>query len=720
MKRKIVSALLVMSMTASLVACGNSGSGSSDPADESVSVSSSASSESDASASASSESEAEAEESEMPEGYDETSTELYNEALGDFNDALATAKEAETVDERYALMAVAEGKLMYRMAPRTKDYTLWGSDNDRYHQYVVTTDFIKAEDYNEMRAKWDELKGTGTYESWVKEYLAGKGYTLKDSFSMPYASDPVTWDGLATSRAADTDAIINTYDGLMEYDVEGTLQPALAESYEVSDDGLTYTFHLRKDVKWTDSQGREVDTVKADDFVAGMQHMCDAQGGLEYLVQGVIKNVSQYISGEVTDFDEVGVKAVDDYTVEYTLEEPCSYFMTMLGYTIFMPMSRSYYQSQGGKFGAEYDSSAADYQYGKDSNSIAYCGPYLVTNATAKNTIVFKLSDSYWNKDNVNIKTLTWLFNDQSDVTKMYTDAKAGTVDYVNLNTSTMETAKSEGLYDQYAVVSDTDATSFMGFYNINRTATANANDGTTAKSTKSDEEIQRTNKALQNVHFRRAISFAADRGAYNAQQVGEDLKYTSLRNTFTPGYFVSLSKDTTIQINGTDTTFPAGTYYGEIVQKQIDADGVKIKVWDAENKTSDGFDGWYNPENAVEELNTAIEELAEDGITIDESNPIQIEYPYPSAVEVYTNKANSYKKSVEAALGGKVVINLVDAVDLDGWYYAGYYVNYGYEQNYDVYDVSGWSPDFGDPCSYLDTMLPDYEGYITKCFGIF
>ena len=737
MKRKIVSALLVMSMTASLVACGNSGSGSSDPADESVSVSSSASSESNASASASSESEAEAEESEMPEGYDETSTELYNEALGDFNDALATAKEAETVDERYALMAVAEGKLMesammypltsrggtyamYRMAPRTKDYTLWGSDKDRYHQYVVTTDFIKAEDYNEMRAKWDELKGTGTYESWVKEYLAGKGYTLKDSFSMPYASDPVTWDGLATSRAADNDAIINTYDGLMEYDVEGTLQPALAESYEVSDDGLTYTFHLRKDVKWTDSQGREVDTVKADDFVAGMQHMCDAQGGLEYLVQGVIKNVSQYISREVTDFDEVGVKAVDDYTVEYTLEEPCSYFMTMLGYTIFMPMSRSYYQSQGGKFGAEYDSSAADYQYGKDSNSIAYCGPYLVTNATAKNTIVFKLSDSYWNKDNVNIKTLTWLFNDQSDVTKMYTDAKAGTVDYVNLNTSTMETAKSEGLYDQYAVVSDTDATSYMGFYNINRTATANANDGTTAKSTKSDEEIQRTNKALQNVHFRRAISFAADRGAYNAQQVGEDLKYTSLRNTFTPGYFVSLSKDTTIQINGTDTTFPAGTYYGEIVQKQIDADGVKIKVWDAENKTSDGFDGWYNPENAVEELNTAIEELAEEGITIDESNPIQIEYPYPSAVEVYTNKANSYKKSVEAALGGKVVINLVDAVDLDGWYYAGYYVNYGYEQNYDVYDVSGWSPDFGDPCSYLDTMLPDYEGYMTKCFGIF
>ena len=672
--------------------------------------------------------------------YDALSEAIYNDVLGDFIAAYDAGKAVtDNVSERYALMAIAEAKLLEsatlmpltakggnyaisRVAPYSYSSVLWGNDAQRYHNAIVTTEPIKTADRDELKALWAELKGTGTYAAEATKLLESKGYTIKDTYAPggKFSSDPKTWDILATSRAADAEAIVNTYDGLVEYDCENVMQPALAESWEVSDDGLTYTFHPRQGVKWVDSQGREVGEVKADDFVAGMQHMMDVMGGLEYLIEGIIVNASEYISGDVTDFAEVGVKAVDDYTVEYTLCQPTSFFMTMLGYTIFMPMSRSYYQSQGGKFGAEYDSSAADYQYGKDSNSIAYCGPYLVTNATAKNTIVFKLSDSYWNKDNVNIKTLTWLFNDQSDVTKMYTDAKAGTVDYVNLNTSTMETAKSEGLYDQYAVVSDTDATSFMGFYNINRTATANANDGTTAKSTKSDEEIQRTNKALQNVHFRRAISFAADRGAYNAQQVGEDLKYTSLRNTFTPGYFVSLSKDTTIQINGTDTTFPAGTYYGEIVQKQIDADGVKIKVWDAENKTSDGFDGWYNPENAVEELNTAIEELAEDGITIDESNPIQIEYPYPSAVEVYTNKANSYKKSVEAALGGKVVINLVDAVDLDGWYYAGYYVNYGYEQNYDVYDVSGWGPDFGDPCSYLDTMLPDYEGYMTKCFGIF
>ena len=70
---------------------------------------------------------------------------------------------------------------------------------------------------------------------------------------------------------------------------------------------------------------------------------------------------------------------------------------------------REYYISKGGKFGDEYDTTAGDYTYGNDPNSIAYCGPYLVTNATANNTIVFRVNDSYWNADNINIKTLKLL-----------------------------------------------------------------------------------------------------------------------------------------------------------------------------------------------------------------------------------------------------------------------------------------------------------------------
>lgn len=104
----------------------------------------------------------------------------------------------------------------------------------------------------------------------------------------------------------------------------------------------------------------------------------------------------------------------------------------------------------------------------------------------------------------------------------------------------------------------------------------------------------------------------------------------------------------------------------------------------------------------------------------MDAQNPIYLDLPYVSSSETYSNKANAYKKSVESALAGKVIINLVSCSDLSEWYYCGYYTAAGYESNYDIYDLTGWIPDYGDPCSYLDTMLPDYAGYQTKCLGIY
>lgn len=726
-KKQMVSLILTAAMGLSLCACGGSDSSDLDTGDV-VAGSESVGGETEGTEVAANE-------------YDAASSEIYQEQFGEFYDAYQVALEAENVSQRYALMAVSEAKLLEsavmlplqaqygryalsRVAPHSVNFTLWGNDYERFHQALVATDYIKNSDRNEMKAKWNELRGTGTYEEWAKGYLKDKGYTLKDTYTYAYTSDPVTWDVLATSLASDAEAIINTYDGLMEYDVEGVLQPALAESYEVSEDGLTYTFHLREGVKWVDSQGREVGDVTADDFVAGMQHMMDAQGGLEYLIEGIIVNASEYISGEVTDFAQVGVKAVDDATLEYTLVEPCTYFTTMLGYGIFAPMNRSFYESQGGKFGAEYDNSAADYTYGKDPDSIAYCGPYLVTNATAKNTIVFKANESYWNKDHINVKTITWLYNDGSDVSKLYNDIVAGTIDGGSLNTSTLPMAKKDGLFEDYCYISDTNATTYTAFYNLNRAAFANANDSTKAVSEQTDEDKTRANAAMNNVHFRRAISFAMDRASYNAQQAGEEAKYNNLRNSYTPWNFVSLEEDTTIDINGTATTFKAGTLYGEIIQAQLDADGSTIKAYDPSadegNGSGDGYDGWYNPEEAAAELEQAITELAEEGVTIDESNPIKLDLPYPSNDEVFTNKANAYKQSVEASLGKKVIINLVACADYDEWYYAGYHTSYGYEANFDIYDLSGWGPDYGDPATYLDTMLPDYAGYMSRCFGIF
>lgn len=677
----------------------------------------------------------------LPTGdYNAMSAAIYDAQLGAFNTLYQAAKEEQNVSKRYALMAQAEAKLLEaavlipgttnggnyglsRVAKRSASTVLWGNDSDRFHNVLITTELISAEDQTHLKAMWNEVRGTGTYSQKATDYLKEKGYTLKDTYNMGYASDPKTWDALATSRSADSEAIVNTYDGLVEYDNENEIKPALAESWEVSEDGKTYTFHIRQGAKWVDAQGREVADVKADDFVAGMQHMLDAGGGLEYLVENIIVNALEYNKGDVTDFAEVGVKATDDNTVVYTLCQPTSYFITMLGYNVFAPMSRTYFESKGGVFGKDDYKAAVDagtMKYGQTVNDIAYCGPYTVTNYTAENTIVFEANPTYWNKDNITIKTLTWKFNDGQDPTKAYEDTKAGTLDGCGLSSASLEACKADGNFEKYCTVSDTDATSFVLFLNLNRNAYANVNDATKAVSTMTDDQKKRTDAAMLNVHFRRAIGMGLDIATYNGQVVGEELKLNSVRNSYTPGNFVALEEDVTIEINGESKTFAKGTYYGEIMQAQIDADGVKIKVWDAENQTSDGFAGWHNPANAYEELQQAITELKEFGVEISKDNPIVMDLPYYSGADVYTNRAQTLKQSVEEALQGCVVVNLVSCADAQEWYYAGYYTESGKDANYTLYDVSGWGPDYGDPATYLDTMLGDGAGYMAKCLGLF
>ena len=689
---------------------------------------------------------------------------VYNDVLGEFNTLYSEAKAADSNSMRFALMALAEAKLLQagvlvpttanggnyaigNVAPNTTDYSLWGSDEYRYPTVLVVNEKLKASDRAAMKAHWTEVKGTGTYLAWAKQYLLDHGYTLKDTYSKGYSSEPDTWDVLASSKQVVSEPLVNTFSGLMEYDCEGVLQPALAESYTVEEYrytvqvpdigsdgeelettheeeriGQKYIFKIRKGVIWVDSQGRKVADVKADDFVAGMQHSLDAGAGLEYLVEGIIMGIADYNNGTNTNFADTGVKALDDYTLEYTLEAPCSYFTTMLGYSIFAPMSRSYYASQGGKFGTEFDASAETYKYGMDKDHIAYNGPFLISNYTEKNTIVFTKNDSYWDKDNVTVKSITWLFNDGQDSLKGYNDYKAGVIDATGLNASAVEQAKKDGLFDEYHYIVLPDASTFCAFFNLYRQGFANARDSKECVSSQTDEMKTRTKAAMLNVHFRRAIGYAFNRSAYNEQAVGTELKNISLLNSFVPGNFVSLEEDITVKINGKDTMFKKGTFYGVILQAQLDADGSHIKAWNPEADdgagASTGYDGWYNVDAAVSELNLAIEDLAKQGVKVSKENPIHLDWPVNKAVDITVNRCNVVKQSIENALGGKVIIDLTECNDRAAYLYAGYYPETGKDENYNIYDVSGWGPDFGDPSTYLDNFAPN--GYMLKSLGIY
>lgn len=672
-----------------------------------------------------------------------TDDDIYDYVLGDYYNYYEQALNEDNVSMRFALEAIAEAKLLEsgvfmpstcnggnyaisRAVPYSISTVLWGNDNYRYHDMLVTTEPIKAADRAEVKEFYTQAANAEEYMTGAKAMLEEKGYTFKDSYTIAYSQDPQTWDVLATYQQTDSEPVIQTYDGLLEYDQKNELQPALAESYTVSDDGLVYTFKLRQGVKWVDSQGREIGEVTAKDWVSGMQHMMDAQGGLEYLVDGLIVNATEYMGGEVTDIAEVGVKAVDDYTLEYTLTAPATYFITMLGYGVFAPMNSDFFLSQGGAFGIDAYAAALESgkcKYGTDNNTIAYCGPYLVTNWTPENTLVFKANDSYWNKDNINIKSLTWFYNDGQDVTKTYTDMKAGTIDGAGLNASTRELAKTEGMFDEYAYVSGTDATAFTAFWNVNRQAYENSNGEGVGATTQTPEQQAATKTAMYNVHFRRALCHAIDRAGVNALRVGEELKYNNMINSFTPGTFVKLEEDVTVDINGTATTFPAGTFYGAIVQAQLDADGSKALAFDATADDGIGsssmYDGWYNPEAAAAELAIAVEELKAQGLEISAENPIQIDYACYDGSELYRNQGQAYKKSIEAALNGMVVVTPVPYATGKDYNDATYNFSTGAEANYDFQTNSGWGPDYGDPKSYLDTMLP-VPGGMCKAIGLY
>lgn len=660
---------------------------------------------------------------------------IYMASMGDFYDAYMAAFEAETLSERWALMAIAEAKFlesgvatpmytaggcyaMSRIPFRAGGYASWLGDRVYYDQMVLTNEVITTDDYQHLTDMWYELAGTGTYTQSAVDYLTEQGYTFTDTAVTTFDRVGTTWDFLSDGDFHDDASFI---DYLYQYNSEGELVPHLATDYTVSDDGLTYTFTIREGVVWVDSQGRQVAELTADDWVAGLQHVADAGSSSIYNLTGVIEGLDAYLYGETTDFTTVGIKALDEHTLQYTLVEECPYFMSMIADTCFIPMSRSYYLSQGGVFGiAEYDSAMASssYLYGTDQDHIAYCGPYLCTNVTDKNSINYIANESYWNAENVNIKAVNFIYDDGSDVTREYNDFLNGTGTSIVLDTAQLEIAKNDGNFDKYVHIAPNVTNIFLMWFHENRQVYANVPDGAcVSNKTEAQKEVSRA--ALQNQHFRLALGYSIDRASYIAQSLGEDLKYVCLRNSYVPGDFVSLEEDVTVDINGTPTDFPAGTFYGEIVQAQVTADGYPFKVWDEESHSSDGYDGWYNVENAVAELQIAIEELAAMGYEVTEENPIVLDYPYSAYNEIASNQAVVLKTSIETALNGLVEIALVECQDstenLNTWFNT----NSGAEYNYDLGGLGGIGADFGDPETYLDGLLPYGDGFAIRKMGL-
>ncbi len=192
---------------------------------------------------------------------------------------------------------------------------------------------------------------------------------------------------------------------------QGELENAGCESYEVSEDGLTYTFHLRKN-KWSDGQ-----EVVASQYVDAVKRTLTPELGCSYaFFTFPIKNAEAYYKGEVA-FEEVGVKAIDDYTLEYTLEKPEAYFIEKLSYTVFYPIRTDIIEQYGDT-------------YGTDATQVLSCGPFMVEEWTQNQDAVLVKNPNYWDAENVFIEEIQ--LQQVNETATQYQLFEAGQLDYVS------------------------------------------------------------------------------------------------------------------------------------------------------------------------------------------------------------------------------------------------------------------------------------------------
>ncbi|MCY7058635.1 ABC transporter substrate-binding protein, partial [Streptococcus pneumoniae] len=251
--------------------------------------------------------------------------------------------------------------------------------------------------------------GTGVLLS-----ACGNSSTASKTYNYVYSSDPSSLNYLAENRAATSDIVANLVDGLLENDQYGNIIPSLAEDWTVSQDGLTYTYKLRKDAKWFTSEGEEYAPVTAQDFVTGLQYAADKKSEALYLVQDSVAGLDDYITGKTSDFSTVGVKALDDQTVQYTLVKPELYWNSKTLATILFPVNADFLKSKGDDFGKA------------DPSSILYNGPFLMKALVSKSAIEYKKNPNYWDAKNVFVDDVKLTYYDGSDQESLERNFTAG------------------------------------------------------------------------------------------------------------------------------------------------------------------------------------------------------------------------------------------------------------------------------------------------------
>ena len=503
---------------------------------------------------------------------------------------------------------------------------------------------------------------------------SGSSAKTEKTFSYIYETDPDNLNYLTTGKAATANITSNVVDGLLENDRYGNFVPSMAEDWSVSKDGLTYTYTIRKDAKWYTSEGEEYATVKAQDFVTGLKYAADKKSDGLYLVQESIKGLDAYVKGEIKDFAEVGIKALDDHTVQYTLNKPESFWNSKTTMGVMAPVNEEFLNSKGD-----------DFAKGTDPSSILYNGPFLLKSIVAKSSVEFEKNPNYWDKDNVHLDKVKLSYWDGQDTNKPTEAFKDGSFTMARLFPTSASYPETEKEYKDNIVYTQQDSSTFLVGINIDRQSYQYSSKTT-------DEQKNSTKKALLNKDFRQALAFGFDRTAYASQVNGASGATKLLRNLFVPPAFVQAD----------------GKNFGEMVKEKLVTYGDE---WSNVN-LADAQDGLYNPDKAKAEFAKAKAALQAEGVQF----PIHLDMPVDQTNTTKVQRVQSFKQSLEATLGAENVVVDIQQLQKDDVLNITYFAETAAGEDWDISDNVGWSPDFADPSTYLDIIKPSV-GENTKTY---
>ena len=372
--KKVIALLMAMAMALSLVACGGSSTAKTDTADASAPAADAA----DGSAAAAS------------DWGSQLNWGEYDQMIADIRTTADTAARAE-------LMHKAEDKLMETWAVLPIYY---------YNDPYMMKDYMQGMYANVFGMKY------------FYQVELGNG---ADAMNICLASEPAHLDPALNSSVDGGCLAVNSFEGLMTYDAEGKLQPAQAESYEVSEDGTTYTFTMRDGLKWSNG-----DELTAKDFEYSWRRAADVSNAADYAYLYEVFADCQYdADGNFTGLGEGSVEVSEDgKTITAHLNSACPYFLDLCAFPAFFPVHQGTVEA----------TATADLPTGtwaNDAGDAFVCnGAYVLSAWNHDSDMTYVKNENYRDADSVKVPTMNFMLT--SDDTASYTAYQAGDLDLVD------------------------------------------------------------------------------------------------------------------------------------------------------------------------------------------------------------------------------------------------------------------------------------------------